>query len=125
INPVVVERIMISVPIRSIALAAALLVTSASHKRKPTVHYGISVSRDDPSQINVDMSFEGGPRSIRLAMAVHPEYDDRFWRYITDWRVSGYDEPVSITRDRDNVWRLISHAGYARLSYRIRLPHED
>jgi predicted metalloprotease with PDZ domain len=116
---------MITVPFRSIALTAALLVTSASHKRKPSVYYEISVSADDPSQINVEMSFEGGPRSIRLAMAVHPEYDDRFWRYITDWRVYGYEKPVAIARDKDNIWRLISHAGYARLSYRIRLPHDD
>ena len=115
---------MIRAPLRSIALLALALSLTASYKPKVHIYYSLGVDPEDPSSIEVSMQIDG-PRSVRVAMAVHPEYNDRFWRYITGWHVNGYDKKALLQVDRENVWRVISHAGHAQLSYRIRLPGEN
>jgi predicted metalloprotease with PDZ domain len=115
---------LILAKVRSVALLALALSVTASHRPKVHIHYGVGIDPDDPSSIEVSMQIDG-PRSVRVAMAVHPEYNDRFWRYITDWQVNGYDKKALLQVDRENVWRVISHAGHAQISYRIRLPAEN
>ena len=90
----------------------------------PRTNYHVAPSPQD-SSIHVWMQIGRAPRSVRLAMAVHPEYDDRFWRYLTDWHVDGMDRRALLTQDRDNIWRVVSHAGGANITYRIQLPHEN
>jgi predicted metalloprotease with PDZ domain len=116
---------MIPVSLRLIVALAGALSLTASYKRGPEISYSLSVDPGDSSSIRVWMQIARAPRSMRVAMAVHPEYDDRFWRYITDWHVDGVDRLALLTVDRENVWRVITHAGYANLSYRVQLPHEN
>lgn len=101
-----------------------LIGATACRSVSPRVSYRIAPDPAD-SSIQIAMQIGRAPRSVRLAMAVHPEYDDRFWRYITRWHVDGVDRRALLAEDRDNEWRIISHAGYANLSYRIQLPHEN
>ena len=118
---------MIPPRLRALALLFGTLGLTASHKPKPAVvYYDLTIDPADPSSIRVRVSMQGGTsRSVRLGMATHPEYDDRFWRYLTDWQVNGFDKRAILAIDKNNVWRVISHAGYANVSYRIALPHED
>ena len=117
---------MIPVRLRAVALLLATLFLTGSTKRKPSVSYTLSIDPSDASSIRVDMSIDvPGARSLRLGMATHPEYDDRFWRYLSDWQVSGFDKPAYLAIDRNNVWRVLSHWGAAHVAYTIRLPHED
>src|ERR1700730_14960173 len=94
---------------------------TASDKSGPSIRYLVLVESTNPSSIGVTMQISGAPRSVRLAMAVHPEYNDRFWRYVRDLRVDA-GSPAKLAVDRDNIWRLLSHSGYASISYRIQLP---
>lgn len=118
---------MIPAKIRALALLIGTLGLTASHKPKPAVvYYDLTIDPADPSSIRVRVSMQGGTsRSVRLGMATHPEYDDRFWRYLTDWQVNGFDKRAILAIDKKNIWRVISHAGYANVSYRIALPRED
>lgn len=117
---------MLSTRLRAFALLIGMLCLTGSHRRKPVIYYTLSVTPGDVSSLRVNVSIEGGTtRSVRLGMAHHPEYDDRFWRYLTDWHVDGFDKRAILAVDRDNVWRVISHAGYAHVGYTIRLPPED
>ena len=116
---------MIPVQLRLIALLAGTLSMTASNKPKLHIQYFVSVDAADPSSIWVRMQIENAPRSLRLAMAVHPEYNDRFWRYVRDWHVDSGDRRALLAVDRDNVWRLLTHYGFANLSYRIQLPREN
>ncbi|HEY3113846.1 MAG TPA: hypothetical protein VGJ62_09190 [Gemmatimonadaceae bacterium] len=116
---------MIPVPFRLIAEVAGALSMTASYKAPPRIYYNLSINPADPSGIYVHMQIEGGPRSVRIAMAVHPEYNDRFWRYIRDLRANGFDKRAVLAIDRENVWRVITHAGYGQVDYRIELPHEN
>lgn len=117
---------MIRRRLRALAVFGAALSMSASHKSPPTVYYTLSVDPGDSTSLRVMISIEGRiSRSVRLGMAIHPEYNDRFWRYLTDWHVDGFDKRAILAIDRENVWRVISHAGYAHVSYRVAGPHEN
>ncbi|GAC1483404.1 MAG: PDZ domain-containing protein [Gemmatimonadaceae bacterium] len=115
---------MIPVRIRLIAMLAAPLSITTSTKSRPEIRYFVSLDSTNPSSIRVTMQIGGAPRSVRLAMAVHPEYNDRFWRYIRDLRVDA-GSLAKLAVDRENVWRLLTHSGSASISYRIELPGED
>jgi predicted metalloprotease with PDZ domain len=114
---------LIPVQFRLIAVLAGTLSTTTSPKARPEIRYLVSVDSTNPSSISVTMQIGGAPRSVRLAMAVHPEYNDRFWRYVRDLRVDA-GSPAKLAVDRENVWRLLSHSGSASISYRIQLPAE-
>lgn len=117
---------MQSTRLRALAVLIGTLCLTGSYKAKPVLYYDLAIDPVDPSLIQVTISLEGGmSRSVRLGMARHPEYDDRFWRYLTGWHVDGFDKRAILAIDRENVWRVISHAGYAHVGYTIRLPHED
>ena len=55
-----------------------------------------------------------------LAMAAHPEYDDRYWRYVRDSTVE--TQGASVTRVDSAVWQVIAPRGVVTVRYRIALP---
>ncbi|HET9774961.1 MAG TPA: hypothetical protein VFP77_00185 [Gemmatimonadaceae bacterium] len=66
-------------------------------KPGPIVAYTLIIDSADTRNIRVAMVIQNAPASMtRVAMAVHPEYNDRFWRYVRDLRaeVSGRIVPI-------------------------------
>jgi predicted metalloprotease with PDZ domain len=108
------------------ALASAMTVTDGS-KPSPNIYYTVTIDTADLSGFDVTMRIEGAPRSIRLAMAVHPEYDDRFWRYVRGLRAESVGKPthLAFAIEADNAWRIQTRNGYATVRYRIELPREN
>ena len=47
---------------------------------RPTVEYKITVNASDLSGFDVEMRFAAERSPVRIAMASHPESDDRYWR---------------------------------------------
>jgi len=103
----------------------SLLVLGACRTTTPELFYDVGIDPRNPSSIQVNMQIAHGPRSVRVAMAVHPEYNDRYWRYIHDIEANGFDKRAILGVDRENVWRVISHAGWAQVGYRIDPPLEN
>ncbi|HEY3112663.1 MAG TPA: hypothetical protein VGJ62_03180 [Gemmatimonadaceae bacterium] len=101
------------------------LVALGACRRAPELYYDVAINPSDPSRIHVNMQIAHGPRSVRLAMAIHPEYNDRSWRYIHDLRANGFDKRAILAIDRENVWRVISHAGWAQVNYWIEPPPDN
>jgi predicted metalloprotease with PDZ domain len=60
-------------------------------------------------------------------MAVHPEYNDRFWRYVKNLRAESVGKPRKLVfaNEAENAWRVQTRNGYAIVRYRIQLPRED
>src|SRR6188474_3202533 len=92
---------------------------------QPTVSYTLTIDSTDLSGIDVTMRIDDAPRLIRLAMAVHPEYNQRFWRYVRNLRVEVGGQPATISTDTDHTWRINSANGSAVVRYRIQLPPEN
>ena len=110
---------------RVFALATCLLATAAARRSpNPEIFYNVDV---DPvkQEIGVTMRITNAPRSVRLAMAVHPEYNDRFWRYVRDLRIVDPTESATLTQLAENQWRVDAKSGSATIAYRIQLPRED
>ncbi|MGH7605477.1 MAG: hypothetical protein ACRENK_15970 [Gemmatimonadaceae bacterium] len=95
------------------------LISLAACRTTPELIYDVGINPRDPSSIQIDMQMEHAPRSVRIAMAVHPEYNDRYWRFIHDLRANGAGKCAALATDRENVWRLVSRAHCAEVGYRI------
>lgn len=86
----------------------------------PIIHYVLTLSERDTTGFDVRMLVRNAPDTFRIAMARHPEYDDRFFRYVENLR-SGPD--VTISPVDSAVWRVVAPHGEAVvLEYRIALP---
>jgi len=68
------------------------------------------------------MHVRNAPETYHIAMARHPEYDDRFWRYMEGLQIDAGPRPGSVTAIDQNLWQVSALGGEAILRYRIRLP---
>lgn len=116
---------MIPVHLCLIAALAAAINPAASVKPDPSIDYTLTINPADLSGFDVTMRISGAPKTIRLAMAVHPEYNDRFWRYVRDMRAESSGKQLSIAGEKENVWRIQTTSGEAIVRYRIQLPQEN
>lgn len=87
---------------------------------KPAVSYTLRVDSTDLSGWSVELRLRTVSDTFRLAMAAHPEYDDRYFRYVTGFTV----EPSSavVSRVDSAVWQVIAPRGDIRVRYRLALP---
>ena len=102
------------------ALALMLALSAPAHPAlKPQIQYTLRVDSTDLTGWTVEMRLRTTGDVVRLAMAAHPEYDDRYWRYVRDVSV----EPMgTVTRVDSAVWQISAPAGFITVRYRIALP---
>ncbi len=112
-------------PVQLCLIALASTLTLAPAKPNPNIVYMVTINPSDLSGFDVEMRISAAPRSIPVAMAVHSEYNDRFWRYVRNLRAEIDGKPVAITAERDNAWRIQTSRGDAIVRYRIQLPPEN
>jgi predicted metalloprotease with PDZ domain len=104
-----------------IAVLLALFVAPTPHPAlKPVINYYLRVDSADLSGWTVEIRLRTVNDTFRLAMAAHPEYDDRYFRYVTGFTV----EPRSagVSKVDSAVWQVITPKGDVRVRYRIALP---
>jgi predicted metalloprotease with PDZ domain len=89
-------------------------------RSQPIIHYVLSVSDADTTSFDVQMEIRNAPDTFRVAMAKHPEYDDRFFSFVENLRV--LQPGATIVRVDSAVWRVVAPGGVASISYRIALP---
>ena len=94
-------------------------------RSQPIVHYAIRVDSSNLSVFAVEMNIRNAPDTFRLAMSAHPEYDDKYWRYLEDLRIEGRDSAATIARVDSSLWRVRAPGGEATVRYRIHLPAPD
>ena len=114
----------------SLLLAAPALAQTQRHftdavdqrftQSTPVIHYLLTVSDRDTTAFDVRMTVRNAPDTFRIAMAKHPEYDDRFFRYIENLRS---DATVTISQEDSVLWRVVApHGETVVIQYRIALP---
>src|SRR6185503_15247802 len=67
----------------------------------------------------VSIDIRGRRDTVLLAMAAHPEYDDRYWRFVRDVRVEGAGGRASVSKADSAVWRVVAPGGSFTLRYRL------
>lgn len=108
---------------RIVSLATVAMVwahTAQAQSPWPHVDYVLTVDSADLSGYDVEMRVYGAPGTLRIAMATHPEYDERSWRYVRDLRVDTAGA-TPVTREDSAVWRVTAPPG-APIRYRVQLP---
>jgi predicted metalloprotease with PDZ domain len=89
------------------------------------IEYTLRITPGDTSGFDVTMRIRNANRSLRIAMAAHPEYDDRYWRYIDGPRAESLGRTLAVTREDSSLWQIEPAAGPVRVRYRIRVPKEE
>jgi predicted metalloprotease with PDZ domain len=103
-----------------VSLAPAAL--AAQRASAVSVDYTLRVDSANLTGFEVEMRIHGAPDTLRLAMPAHPEYDERFWRFVRDLRVEGAGGAGTVAPADSNVWLATAPGGEATVRYRIALP---
>ncbi|MDX6289257.1 MAG: hypothetical protein QOH42_1056, partial [Blastocatellia bacterium] len=118
---------------RSVASAfvtSLILIVLGSHSSllsqdlHPRISYKIRVDVNDLSGFDVEMRIQRAGGIVRIAMASHPEYDDRYWRYVENLTAESRGAPLQITNEESALWRVVASGGDLTVKYRIHLPTE-
>jgi predicted metalloprotease with PDZ domain len=91
----------------------------------PIIFYRIHVDASNLSGFDVEMRIRDASNSVRIAMASHPEYDDRYWRYVENLTAESRGVSVQVTREENAVWRVVASGGELIVKYRIKLPPQS
>lgn len=111
--------------ISRLLLAAALAAPSAlagQARGLPPVDYRLTVD-SALTGWTVEMHVHEAPATLRVAMMTHPEYDERFYRYVRDFGAWSPAGPLPVTREDSTLWRIgPTGGGDVVVRYRIELP---
>jgi predicted metalloprotease with PDZ domain len=88
----------------------------------PRITYRISVDAADLTGFAVEMRVRGAGDTVRFAMQAHPEYDDRYYRYVENLTAESRGAQLQITSEENALWRVVAPGGDLTLKYRIHLP---
>ncbi|HEY6110114.1 MAG TPA: hypothetical protein VIV56_14545, partial [Gemmatimonadales bacterium] len=89
---------------------------------QPVVSYTLRVDSADLSGFDVEMRIRNARDTVRLALVAHPEYDDRYWRFVRDLRVESVAGAGSALRQDSALWRVVIPGGAGVVRYRLQLP---
>ncbi len=90
--------------------------------KQPIVNYILTVDSTDTSSFAIEMRIRNIPDSFRVAMVAHPEYDDRYWRFVENFHVETKNGRGNILREDSALWKITTQGNEAVLHYRIHLP---
>ena len=90
--------------------------------RQPVINYFLTVDSSNFSSFEVTMQIRNIPDTFYIGMVAHPEYDDRYWRYVTDLSVETKKGGGKIVREDSAKWKITGNGGIASLHYKINLP---
>jgi predicted metalloprotease with PDZ domain len=96
-----------------LAIIAALFVYSPL-----VVDYTLRVDASDLSTFEVTMRIRNAPDTFTIAAAAHPEYDDKYWRYIEGMTVQN----GAVVRADSVLWRVRSNGRELTIRYRVKPP---
>ncbi|MGE5742376.1 MAG: PDZ domain-containing protein, partial [Gemmatimonadota bacterium] len=105
-------------PLRHLVDAVEVRYSTA----QPVISYTLRVDSTDLSGFDVEMRIRNARDTVRLAMVAHPEYDDRYWRFVRDLRVEAVAGAGSAARHDSALWRVVIPGGAGVVRYRLDLP---
>jgi predicted metalloprotease with PDZ domain len=94
-------------------------------RQQPVINYILTVDTADLFSYTVEMRIRNIPDTFRVAMFAHPEYDDRYWRFIEHLNVESKTGRSDVLREDSALWRIITTGSEAIIHYRIHLPPQQ
>ena len=93
--------------------------------KQPAVNYIFTVDSTDLSSLAIEMRIRNVTDTFHVAMVAHPEYDDRYWRYVEDFSVETKTGKGNVFREDSALWKIVTKGNEAVLHYRIHLPSQE
>jgi predicted metalloprotease with PDZ domain len=81
--------------------------------------YRITIDPKDVSGFNVEIRAHSESPTVRLAMAAHPEYHDRYFRYVENFSAESGGRKLSVTNPEEAVWQVDGVRGTLTVRYRV------
>jgi predicted metalloprotease with PDZ domain len=106
------------------AAFVVLLFAGAGFGKKP-LEYKIVIDPKDLSDVKIEMLIPDAGGSVRLAMAAHPEYDDRYFRYVENFAAESAGRSLSAAMPEPAVWQVDGIRGPLKVSYRVVPPPKE
>ncbi|MFN2501800.1 MAG: hypothetical protein ABR530_07300 [Pyrinomonadaceae bacterium] len=103
-----------------IFLVFPIAASTAFSSPEPSVRYTIRINAADLTGIDVEMRVDNAPKVTRIAMAAHPEYDDRYFRFIENVTASSKGRSLTVAREDDPLWRIDGVDNQVTVKYRLR-----
>src|SRR2546423_171996 len=91
--------------------------------KQPVIRYILTVDAKDLSSFFVEMQIKNIPDTFKVAMVAHPEYDDRYWRFVENFSVRSKNGNGTIIRKDSSLWKIITNGREAVLHYKIHFPN--
>jgi predicted metalloprotease with PDZ domain len=89
---------------------------------QPVIGYTLQVDTADLSSFTVEMRIRNVSDTFRIAMMAHPEYDDRFWRFVEGIRVETNRGSGTVLSEDSALWRIVTTGNEVTIKYKIHLP---
>ncbi len=83
------------------------------------IAYRITAGPDHLGVYQIEMHIPDARGTVRLAMAAHPEYDDRYFRYIENFSAESGGSKLLVSRPEDAVWQVNGVRGDVTVRYRV------
>ena len=91
---------------------------------QPVISYTLRLNAADTTGFEMEMRVRNARDTFDLAMAAHPEYDDRFWRNLSELYVDAGTAAGSASRTDSSRWRIVAPGGSATIHWRVGVPDE-
>jgi predicted metalloprotease with PDZ domain len=89
---------------------------------KPFIHYRLTVDTSDLTSFSIEMEIRNAPDTFQVAMASHPEYDDKYWHFIRHLKARTKSGTGTIIPKDSALWQVTAIGGEVVLEYSIQLP---
>lgn len=100
-------------------LVAVAVPMNAQQPSADRIDYRVAIASADSSVVTVEMLVRPPSPTFTIAAHAHPEYDDKYWRYVEDVRAEG----ANVVRMDSVRWQITSSGKSAiTIRYRIRFP---
>ena len=112
-------------------LISALVVAaciSGESSRDARLDYTLHFDPADTTAITLQLSVRNAPASMQLAANAHPEYDDKFWRYVDQvTATTNCGAMIAVSRLDSVRWQIHNDGAGAdiNIAYRVKFPEEQ
>ncbi len=100
-------------------VVAFVLLLFVSNVSCGPILYRIKVDLSDLSGVDVEIVAHTEEPTVRVAMAAHPEYHDRYFRYIENFSAESNGRRLTFTKPEEAVWQIEGVSGRLTVRYRV------
>lgn len=104
----------------SLILTASVLFSSDALAKSLPIEYRVRINTADLSTYAVEVRIAEVKGTIRMAMAAHPEYDDRYFRYVESFTAEAGGNPLAVTKPEAAIWQIDNARAGLVIRYLVR-----